>query len=57
MQYLSLRDQLLKERAKTAALQEELIKKSSDIDFIAMMSDIELGSDEDMDTGSVTEEV
>lgn len=43
MQYLSLKDQLLKERQKNAALTAEAAKNTADIDYIAMMCDVELG--------------
>lgn len=42
MQYLSLKEQLLKERQKNAALGAEAAKNTADIDYIAMMCDIEL---------------
>ena len=42
MQYLSLKDQLLKERQKNAALTAEAAKNTADIDYIAMMCDVEL---------------
>lgn len=42
MQYLSLKDQLLKERQKNAALSAEAAKNTADIDYIAMMCDVEL---------------
>ena len=47
MQYLSLKDQLLKERQKNAALSAALAKNAADIDYIAMMCDVELESPED----------
>lgn len=47
MQYLSLKDQLLKERQKNAALSAESAKNAADIDYIAMMCDVELESPED----------
>lgn len=42
MQYLSLKDQLLKERQKNARLSENAAKNTADIDYIAMMCDVEL---------------
>lgn len=42
MQYLSLKEQLLKERQKNAALSAEAAKNTADIDYIAMMCDVEL---------------
>lgn len=52
MQYLSIKDQLLIERKKNAALTAEVAKNKADTDYIAMMSDIELEMPEDemMDT-------
>lgn len=52
MQYLSIKDQLLIERKKNAALAAEVAKNKADTDYIAMMSDIELEMPEDemMDT-------
>lgn len=47
MQYLSLKDQLLKERQKNAALSAESAKNAADIDYIAMMCDVELESPQD----------
>lgn len=40
--YKNVKDQLEEERRKNAALTAELIRKSSDIDYIAMMCDVEL---------------
>ncbi len=42
MQYLSLKEQLLKERQKNAALAASAAKNAADIDYIAMMCDVEL---------------
>lgn len=42
MRYLSLKEQLLKERQKNAALAAEAAKNAADIDYIAMMCDVEL---------------
>lgn len=42
MKYLSLTKQLLKERQKNERLSTELSKNTADIDYIAMMCDIEL---------------
>lgn len=52
MQYLSLKDQLLIERKKNAALTAEVAKNKADTDYIAMMCDVELEMPEDemMDT-------
>lgn len=52
MQYLSIKDQLLIERKKNAALTAEVAKNKADTDYIAMMCDVELEMSEDeiMDT-------
>ncbi len=42
MQYLSIKDLLLKERKKNAAAMAEAAKNAADIDYIAMMCDVEL---------------
>lgn len=42
MKYVSIEQQLLKERHKNAALRAELAKSAADIDYIAMMCDVEL---------------
>lgn len=42
MKYISLKQQLLQERQKNAALSAEAAKNTADIDYIAMMCDIEL---------------
>ena len=44
--YISLNDQILIERQKNAALKAQGEKNAADIDYIAMMSDIELDSGE-----------
>lgn len=49
MQYLSLKDQLLKEKQKNAALSAEAAKNTADIDYIAMMCDVELELPEEND--------
>ena len=55
MQYLSLKEQLLRERKKNAALTAEVAKNRADTDYIAMMSDVDLGTPED--EGLVNEEI
>lgn len=55
MQYLSLKEQLLRERKKNAALTAEVAKNRADTDYIAMMSDVDLGTSED--EGLVNEEI
>lgn len=42
--YTSLREQILLERQKNAVLKAQTEKNAADIDYIAMMSDIELES-------------
>lgn len=44
--YRPLKEQLIEERRKNAALKEQTEKNTSDIDYIAMMNDIELDSPE-----------
>ena len=55
MQYLSLKEQLLRECKKNAALTAEVAKNRADTDYIAMMSDVDLGTSED--EGLVNEEI
>lgn len=50
MQYLSLKDQLLRERQKNAALTADAAKNAADIDYIAMMCDVELEVPEEQST-------
>lgn len=45
--YTSLKEQVLIERQKNTALKAQTDKNSADIDYIAMMSDIELDSEPD----------
>ena len=47
MKYIPLKDQLIKERQKNALLREEARKNAADIDYIAMMCDVELGEAEE----------
>lgn len=44
--YMPLKEQLTKERKKNAALKAQTDKNASDIDYIAMMTDVELDTDE-----------
>lgn len=48
----SLDQQLIDERKKNVMLKEQAEKNASDIDYIAMMSDIELGVGETEDDGN-----
>lgn len=45
-EYKSLKQQLIDERNKNVVLKAQSDKNTSDIDYIAMMSDIELETDE-----------
>ncbi|MBQ7718755.1 MAG: hypothetical protein IJT38_05590 [Clostridia bacterium] len=56
MKYISLNDQLIKERQKNAALSAEARKNAADIDYIAMMCDVELESDEDNINAQIEED-
>lgn len=47
--FKSTREQLLEERRKNAQLQAALDKTNSDVEYIAMMADIELEEDEEME--------
>lgn len=49
-EYKSLKQQLIDERKKNAALKAQTDRNAADIDYIAMMSDIEL------DTGETEED-
>ncbi|MBR6649034.1 MAG: hypothetical protein IKL29_06630 [Bacteroidaceae bacterium] len=42
MKHLTLKEQLKIERRKNEALQAKLLKNQSDVDYIAMMCDVEL---------------
>lgn len=44
--FKSSREQMIEERRKNAQLQAALDKTSSDVEYIAMMTDIELEEDE-----------
>lgn len=55
MQYLSIKDLLLKERKKNAAVIAEAAKNAADIDYIAMMCDVDLDVPED--DGMMHEEI
>lgn len=47
MKYLTVEDQLKKERRKNEALQAKLLKAQADLDYVAMMTDIELETEEE----------
>lgn len=54
--YTSLKEQLVEERKKSTLLKEQTDKNASDIDYIAMMSDIELDSGETDETEAENDE-
>ena len=45
--FISAREQLVKERQKNAAMQAQIAKENSDIEYLAMMADIEMEQEED----------
>ncbi len=47
--FKSTREQLVEERRKNAQLQAALDKTSADVEYIAMMTDVELEDDEEME--------
>ena len=47
MQYLSVKELLVKERKRNAAVLAAAAKNTADIDYIAMMCDVELEAPED----------
>lgn len=44
--YIPLKEQVMEERRQNAALKAQTDKNASDIDYIAMMTDVELDTDE-----------
>lgn len=44
--HMTLREQLVKERQKNAALQAQIEKAGSDIAYLAMMSNVEIEQEE-----------
>lgn len=48
--YVPVKDQLQQERKKTARLQSSLDKANADIEYIAMMTDIELDDETEVDS-------
>lgn len=44
--YKSIREQLLDERKKNAELQAALTKANADIEYIAMMTDVDIETDD-----------
>ncbi len=47
MKYISIADQLRTERANTLILKEQAERNTADIDYIAMMSDIDIDPEEE----------
>ena len=48
--YKTLKEQIIHERKRNTRMTQELLKKSADIDYIAMMCDIDLDEEsEDLD--------
>lgn len=54
--FISAREQLVKERQKNAALQAQVIKANSDIEYLAMMADIEMEQDDEQEEHNYGEE-
>lgn len=54
--FIGAREQLVKERQKNAALQAQIVKANSDIEYLAMMSDVEMEQDEEGGTEDGEEE-
>lgn len=45
--FISAREQLVKERQKNAVMQAQIAKANSDIEYLAMMTNIEMEQEED----------
>lgn len=54
--FKSTREQLLEERRKNAQLQAALDKTSADVEYIAMMTDVELESDDEFEETEVEDD-
>ena len=54
--FIGTREQLVKERQKNAALQAQIVKANSDIEYLAMMAEIEMEQDEDQEVQDNGEE-
>lgn len=52
MKFVPASQQIIRERARNAALVEELNKSKATMDYIAMMCDVDLGDDTDGDEGT-----
>ena len=46
--YKSIKEQLLEERRKSEELKAQNIKQQSDIDYLSMMNDVELETEEEI---------
>ena len=45
--FISAREQLVKERQKNAAMKAQIAKANSDIEYLAMIADIEMEQEDD----------
>ena len=45
--YRTLREQVIEEQHKSAALQEEVEKNAADVLYVSMMTDVDLDEDEE----------
>lgn len=54
--HISMKEQLIEERRKSAALQAQLMKVNSNLEYLAMMSDVEMEQDEEGGTEDGEEE-
>lgn len=45
--FIGVREQLVKERQKNATMQAQIAKANSDIEYLAMMADIEMKQEDD----------
>lgn len=54
--YISIKEQVIEERKKNAALKEQTDQNTANIDYIAMMSDIELEPDPEIEPVPEAEE-
>ena len=54
--FIGAREQLVKERQKNAALQAQIVKANSDIEYLAMMAEIEMEQEEDQEVQDNGEE-
>ena len=53
--FKSTRKQLLEERRKNAQLMAKLNKTTADVEYLAMMTDVEMEDDSDFDMGNEME--